>query len=160
MNDHGDGGVDLTGGWYDGMISNMSLLLSICMFDKKHSPCVKCTCMFMYVDDQTRYVLSTAGDHVKFNLPMAFSAHVLAYGLNRWKDGYEAANQLQNMYDMLRTPLDYFMKCWRPQSQEYYAQVFMHFRYILKNICISNLTVRVKELITSNSCFIFKNSTA
>ncbi|XP_048748294.1 uncharacterized protein LOC125660495 [Ostrea edulis] len=81
MNDHGDGGVDLTGGWYD------------------------------------------AGDHVKFNLPMAFSAHVLAYGLNRWKDGYEAANQLQNMYDMLRTPLDYFMKCWRPQSQEYYAQV-------------------------------------
>lgn len=81
MNDHGDGGVDLTGGWYD------------------------------------------AGDHVKFNLPMAFSAHVLAYGLNRWKDGYSSSNQLQNMYEMLRTPLDYFMKCWRPQSQEYYAQV-------------------------------------
>ncbi|XP_061196701.1 uncharacterized protein LOC133204978 [Saccostrea echinata] len=81
MNDHGDGGVDLTGGWYD------------------------------------------AGDHVKFNLPMASSAHILGYGLSRWKDGYESANQLQNMYDMLRTPLDYFMKCWRPSSQEYYAQV-------------------------------------
>ena len=64
-----------------------------------------------------------AGDHVKFNLPMAFSAHVLAYGLNRWKDGYSSSNQLNNMYEMLRTPLDYFMKCWRPQSQEYYAQV-------------------------------------
>jgi hypothetical protein len=71
---------------------------------------------------------------VKFNLPMAFSAHALAYGLNRWKDGYVAANQLQNMYDMLRTPLDYFMKCWRPQSQEYYAQVCMHYLYILNNV--------------------------
>lgn len=79
----------------------------------------------MYTYQNGTLLIVSAGDHVKFNLPMAFSAHVLAYGLNRWKDGYSSSNQLQNMYEMLRTPLDYFMKCWRPQSQEYYAQVWI-----------------------------------
>jgi hypothetical protein len=123
MNDHGDGGVDLTGGWYDGRIFCMSSFDSI-LECKLYVLGNMCACIQLF---QTENALSTAGDHVKFNLPMAFSTHTLAYGLNRWKDGYVAANQLQNMYDMLRTPLDYFMKCWRPQSQEYYAQVCIIF---------------------------------
>ncbi|XP_056022414.1 uncharacterized protein LOC125673704 isoform X2 [Ostrea edulis] len=64
-----------------------------------------------------------AGDHVKFNLPMASSAHVLSWGLERWKDAYQSTGQLEMMYDMLKWPLDYFLKCWNPNTQEYYAQV-------------------------------------
>ncbi|XP_078336969.1 uncharacterized protein LOC111132482 [Crassostrea virginica] len=64
-----------------------------------------------------------AGDHMKFNLPMALSAHLLSWGLERWKDAYQSAGQLEMMYDMLKWPLDYFLKCWHPETQEYYAQV-------------------------------------
>ncbi|KAK3104481.1 hypothetical protein FSP39_003142 [Pinctada imbricata] len=81
VDDHGDNGVDLSGGWYD------------------------------------------AGDLVKFNFPMAWSAHTLLWGLNKFKNGYQAAGQLDQMYDMIKTPLDYFLKCWRPNEQVYYAQV-------------------------------------
>ncbi|OWF45590.1 endoglucanase 13-like [Mizuhopecten yessoensis] len=64
-----------------------------------------------------------AGDLVKFNFPMASSATILAWGLSRWKDGYEAAGQLEMMYDCLKWPLDYFLKCWKPSQNVYYAQV-------------------------------------
>jgi hypothetical protein len=33
------------------------------------------------------------------------------------------------MYDMLRTPLDYFLKCWIPGSQTYYVQVMLWIDY-------------------------------
>ncbi|KAK3105202.1 hypothetical protein FSP39_019643 [Pinctada imbricata] len=81
VDDHGDNGVDLSGGWYD------------------------------------------AGDLVKFNFPMAWASHTLLWGLNKFKDGYEAAGQLDMMYDMIKWPLEYFLKCWRPNEQVYYAQV-------------------------------------
>lgn len=54
---------------------------------------------------------------------MASSAHLLSWGLEIWKDAYQSAGQLDMMYDMLKWPLDYFLKCWNPQTQEYYAQV-------------------------------------
>jgi hypothetical protein len=41
---------------------------------------------------------------------MAWSAHVLGWGFEKFKDAYKAAGQLDMMYDMLRTPLDYFPK--------------------------------------------------
>ena len=68
-------------------------------------------------------IFCTAGDHVKFNLPMASSAHILAWGLRLWKDAYSTSGQLNMMYDMIKWPLDYFLKCWRPKEQVYYAQV-------------------------------------
>ncbi|XP_071161731.1 uncharacterized protein [Mytilus edulis] len=64
-----------------------------------------------------------AGDHVKFNLPQATATHVLAWGLEKFKDAYQASGQLDMMYDMLRTPLDYFLKCWQPDRQVYWVQV-------------------------------------
>ncbi|XP_046572617.1 endoglucanase E-4-like isoform X1 [Haliotis rubra] len=64
-----------------------------------------------------------AGDHVKFNLPMSSSAFILSWGLSVWKDGYTAAGQLDQMYDMLRWPLDYLLRCWIPSKEEYYVQV-------------------------------------
>nr|ABD24275.1 endo-beta-1,4-glucanase [Ampullaria crossean] len=68
LND-GDGGVDLTGGWYD------------------------------------------AGDFVKFNFPMAWSTAILNWGLLQFKDAYEAAGQLEWMYESVKWPLDYLLKC-------------------------------------------------
>lgn len=65
----------------------------------------------------------TAGDGVKFNLPMSASVVNLAVGLIRWGDAYQASQQLQHMYNSLKWPLDYFLKCWRNDTHIYYAQV-------------------------------------
>ncbi|CAG2231369.1 E3.2.1.4 [Mytilus edulis] len=54
---------------------------------------------------------------------MATSAHVLGWGLEKFKDAYEHAGKLNDMYDCLRTPLDYFLKCWVPSQQTYWVQV-------------------------------------
>ena len=67
---------------------------------------------------------------------MAWSAHVLAWGLTKWKDGYVAANQLDQMYDSLKTPLDYFLKCWRPSENKYYAQVIHKSTWNIKSIYV------------------------
>jgi len=64
-----------------------------------------------------------AGDHVKFGLPMASSAHLLAWSLVKFKEGYVQAGQLDMMYDMIKWPLDYFMKAWNEGSQSFVAQV-------------------------------------
>ncbi|OWF56607.1 Endoglucanase E-4 [Mizuhopecten yessoensis] len=64
-----------------------------------------------------------AGDHVKFNFPMAASTTILAWGLSEWRGAYMASGQLGSMLDSIKWPLDYFLKCWRASSQEYYAQV-------------------------------------
>lgn len=81
VNDHGDGGHDLSGGWYD------------------------------------------AGDHVKFNLPMSYSTWVLAWGFIRFQDAYQATGNKQMMCDMIKWPLDYFLKCWVPTENKLYVQV-------------------------------------
>ncbi|XP_061173726.1 uncharacterized protein LOC133182894 [Saccostrea echinata] len=64
-----------------------------------------------------------AGDLVNFNLPMAGSTTNLALGLFYWKDAYQQAGELDNMYNSIKWPLDYFLKCWNPNKQIYYAQV-------------------------------------
>ncbi|XP_035827303.1 endoglucanase 20-like [Aplysia californica] len=64
-----------------------------------------------------------AGDHVKFGLPMASSSTLLLWSLVRFKDGYVKAGQLDMMYDMIKWPLDYFLKAWNPGKQELVVQV-------------------------------------
>jgi len=64
-----------------------------------------------------------AGDHVKFGLPMSSSAHLLTLGAIMFKAGYEKAGQMDMMYDMIRTPLDYFERAWNPGAQEFVAQI-------------------------------------
>ena len=54
---------------------------------------------------------------------MAWSSHVLTWGLEKFKDAYEGAGQLDMMYDMVKWPLEYFMKCWEPSKQQYWVQV-------------------------------------
>ncbi|XP_046557783.1 endoglucanase 14-like [Haliotis rubra] len=64
-----------------------------------------------------------AGDNVKFNFPMAWSTTTLAWGLIQFRAGYQAAGELTNVYDSLRWPLDYLLKCWDSDHNEYWAQV-------------------------------------
>ena len=52
-----------------------------------------------------------AGDHIKFNYPMAYSTVILTWGLLEFKDAYEASGQLQWMYESIKWPLDYLLKC-------------------------------------------------
>ncbi|CAG5114570.1 unnamed protein product [Candidula unifasciata] len=64
-----------------------------------------------------------AGDHVKFGLPMASAATMLLWSLYSFKDGYTEAKTLDAMYDMIRWPLDYFLKAWNPNTKRLVVQV-------------------------------------
>lgn len=52
-----------------------------------------------------------AGDHVKFNLPMAYTASMLAWGLYEYGDGIEASGQREILERNLEFALDYFVDC-------------------------------------------------
>ncbi|MDR0222711.1 MAG: glycoside hydrolase family 9 protein [Oscillospiraceae bacterium] len=80
LNDGGDAGLDLTGGWYD------------------------------------------AGDHVKFNLPMSYSATMLAWSVYEDKQSYIASGELANILGAVKWANDYFIKC-HPEPNVYYYQV-------------------------------------
>ncbi|WP_129843580.1 glycoside hydrolase family 9 protein [Streptomyces sp. RFCAC02] len=63
-----------------------------------------------------------AGDHVKFGLPMAASATLLAWGGLAAGDGYEQSDQLDELKDNLRWVNDYFIRA-HPEPNVLYAQV-------------------------------------
>lgn len=51
-----------------------------------------------------------AGDHVKFGLPMAASATLLAWGVIEYGEGYERSGQLPYLLDNLRWVADWLVK--------------------------------------------------
>ncbi|XP_077990546.1 endoglucanase E-4-like [Glandiceps talaboti] len=63
-----------------------------------------------------------AGDHVKFNFPMAYSTVMLGWGLIEFWDSYVDSGELGNMLETLRWPCDYFIRC-HPQSDVYHYAV-------------------------------------
>ncbi len=63
------------------------------------------------VDDEIPGGWYDAGDHVKFNLPMAYSASMLAWGLYQYPDGIEACGEMTNYVNNLEFVLDYFAAC-------------------------------------------------
>ncbi len=52
-----------------------------------------------------------AGDHVKFNLPMSYSAAMLAWGLYQYPEGIEACGEMTNYVNNLKWVLDYLAAC-------------------------------------------------
>ena len=63
-----------------------------------------------------------AGDHVKFGLPMAASATMLAWGIVDYRSAYVSTGQLDNALDQLKWATDYFIKA-HPTANELYGQV-------------------------------------
>ena len=52
-----------------------------------------------------------AGDHVKFNLPMAYSASMLAWGMYQYPDGLEKTGLAKTYQNNLEFVLDYLAEC-------------------------------------------------
>lgn len=52
-----------------------------------------------------------AGDHVKFNLPMAYSASMIAWGLYEYPEGIEKCGEMTNYVNNLTFALDYLAAC-------------------------------------------------
>ncbi|CAL1533203.1 unnamed protein product [Lymnaea stagnalis] len=63
-----------------------------------------------------------AGDHVKFNFPMAYTTTILAWGYLMFGDAYKAAGQADYLLDSIKWPLDYLLKC-HTKPNELYVQV-------------------------------------
>lgn len=66
--------------------------------------------------------LFSAGDNVKFGFPMSASVTLLGWGLLQFKDAYVASEQLGEMYDCIRWPLEWLLKC-HTGKDELYVQV-------------------------------------
>ena len=64
----------------------------------------------------------SAGDHVKFNFPMASSTTILAWSIVDFPAGYNKAGEMQNALDGIRWATDYFLKSY-PWNDKLYAQV-------------------------------------
>ncbi|XP_071145715.1 endoglucanase G-like [Mytilus edulis] len=63
-----------------------------------------------------------AGDNVKFGFPMSATVTILAWGLLEFKDAYFASEELGEMYDCIRWPLEWMLKC-HTGKNELYVQV-------------------------------------
>lgn len=66
--------------------------------------------------------LYDAGDNVKFNLPMAYTAAMLAWSVYEDKDAYEKSGQLEYALGTIKWVNDYLIKC-HPEPNVYYYQV-------------------------------------
>ena len=68
------------------------------------------------------FIYSLAGDNVKFGFPMSATVTILAWGLLQYKDAYIASEELGEMYDCIRWPLEWLLKCHTGEN-ELYVQV-------------------------------------
>lgn len=63
-----------------------------------------------------------AGDNVKFNLPMAYSAAMLGWSVYEDKEAYEQSGQLEYILGDIKWVSDYLIKC-HPEDEVFYYQV-------------------------------------
>ncbi|MBR1905833.1 MAG: glycoside hydrolase family 9 protein [Clostridiales bacterium] len=66
--------------------------------------------------------LYDAGDHVKFNLPMAYTSSMLAWSVYEYEAAYKEAGQLEYVLGDIRWITDYLIKC-HPEDYVFYYQV-------------------------------------
>ncbi len=66
--------------------------------------------------------LYDAGDHVKFNLPMAYTAAMLGWSVYENEEAYAESGQLPYILDNIKWITDYLIKC-HPEDEVYYYQV-------------------------------------
>jgi endoglucanase len=63
-----------------------------------------------------------AGDHVKFNFPMAASLTMLCWGVKEYGEAYEKSGQLTAILNNIRFTAEYLIKC-HTAAGEFYGQV-------------------------------------
>ena len=63
-----------------------------------------------------------AGDNVKFNLPMAYSAAMLGWSVYEDRESYEQSGQLEYILGDIKWVTDYLIKC-HPEDEVFYYQV-------------------------------------
>jgi hypothetical protein len=63
-----------------------------------------------------------AGDHMKFGLPMAFTATVLSWAILEYGDQMDVVNQLEPAKDSLKWITDYLINA-HPEANVLYIQV-------------------------------------
>ena len=63
-----------------------------------------------------------AGDHVKFNLPMAYTSAMLAWDVYENKSSLKASGQLSYLESAIKWATDYLIKC-HPSANVFYYQV-------------------------------------
>ncbi len=63
-----------------------------------------------------------AGDNVKFNLPMSYSAAMLAWSVYEFDYAYEEAGQMEYILGDIKWVCDYLIKC-HPEDEVFYYQV-------------------------------------
>lgn len=63
-----------------------------------------------------------AGDHVKFNLPMAYTNAMLAWSVYEYKEAYEKSGQLPYIMAQIKWTSDYLIKC-HPDKNTFYYQI-------------------------------------
>ena len=63
-----------------------------------------------------------AGDHVKFNLPMSYSAAMLGWAVYEYKDAFKQSGQYNHILNNIKWACDYFIKC-HPEPDVYYYKV-------------------------------------
>ncbi len=63
-----------------------------------------------------------AGDHVKFNLPMAYSVAMLAWSVHEYPRAYQKTGELPRILENIKWAAEYLMKC-HPSPDVYYYQV-------------------------------------
>lgn len=66
--------------------------------------------------------LYDAGDNVKFNLPMAYTASMLAWSVYEYESAYKEAGQYEYILGDIRWITDYLIKC-HPEDYVFYYQV-------------------------------------
>ena len=66
--------------------------------------------------------LYDAGDNAKFNLPMAYTAAMLAWSVYEFPEAYEESGQLEYALGDIRWITDYLIRC-HPEDDIYYYQV-------------------------------------
>ena len=63
-----------------------------------------------------------AGDHVKFNLPMSYTATMLGWAVYEYEDAFKQSGQYNHILNNIKWATDYFIKC-HPEPNVYYYQV-------------------------------------
>lgn len=61
-------------------------------------------------------------DYLKFSLPLSYSLSIIAWGASIWFDGYQKANQVTYLHDMLKWGTDWVMQA-HPNNDTFYVQV-------------------------------------